>query len=114
MDLTTEELGEFTNVETDDLVRILDEDAFGGFVILSRAEEEFLQAGNNWSPDDECATFLERYDSDPWVLEYREPSGKQYQTCRNVTLAEVKEAFLSYLRGGTEWRDRFEWSEIEA
>lgn len=114
MKLTTEDLGEIADVKADELARIVDEDAFGAFAVLSDSDDAFMQAGNNWSPDDECEAFVERHGSDPWVLEYRDAaSGKQFQATRNVTLQEVRDAFLHYLRANPAWRDRFQWSEID-
>ena len=112
--LTTEELGEFPEVRADQIASILEDDSFGSFVTLSESDNGFIQAANNWSADDACETFIATHDSDPWILEYRDAaSGKQFQVTRNVTLAELKDAFLVYLRGGFEWRTRFQWNEID-
>ena len=114
MQLTTEDLGEIAVVKADELSRILDDDAFGGFVVLAASEHSYIQAANNWAAGKDCEAFIERHGSDPWILEYRdEASKKQFQANRDVTLAEVKEAFLVYLRGGFEWRTRFQWNEID-
>ena len=114
MQLTTEDLGEITALRADQIAGILNDDAFGSFVILAKSDSEFIQAANNWSPDDTCEAFVERHGSDPWILEYRDASsGKQFQATRNVTLAETRDAFLDYLRGGFEWRTRFQWAQID-
>ena len=70
--LTTEELGEFPEVRADQIASILEDDSFGSFVTLSESDNGFIQAANNWSPDDACEAFVARYDSDPWILEYRD------------------------------------------
>ena len=114
MHLTTEDLGEIANVTADQLTAILDDDAFGGFVVLAESDDGFIQAANNWTPDDDCEAFIEQHESDPWTLEYRDAAtAKHLQVSRNVTLLEVKNAFLEYLRGSPEWRARFEWNEID-
>ena len=114
MTLSTEDLGDFSDVRADDVARIIDEDAFGSFVILSQCDEGFIQAANNWSADGAGEAFVARHDSDPWILEYRDAaSGTQFQATRNVTLIELRTAFLDYLRGGFEWRTHFQWTEID-
>jgi len=114
MQFTTEEFGDVSDIDANDLVRVLDEDAFGSFAVLSSSDDDFIQAGNHWAPGEACEAFLARHDSDPWILEYRDSrTGKQYQATRDVTLAEAKQAFLSYLRGSSDWRRQFEWSEID-
>jgi hypothetical protein len=51
------------------------------------------------------------HDSDPWVLEYRE-DGRQFRAEGQVTLEQVRQAFQSYLAGGSEWRAGFTWGEM--
>src|SRR5262245_6354895 len=78
------------------------------FAILSRSEEEFIQAGNNWQPGDECARFLQETRSDPWILEYRE-NGRLKRARGDRTLSEVIDVFQEYLAGTDEWRTRYWW-----
>jgi hypothetical protein len=111
MRLTTEELGDVDDVTANDVERVLGDDAFGGFAILAKSDDVYMQAGNQWSADAACEVFVQKYGSDPWVLEYRD--GKHFAADRNVTLDEVKRAFLSYLRGDPTWRTAFTWSEID-
>lgn len=111
MNLTTEELDEMLNVEAEILDEVLREDAFGKFVVLNASEEEFIQAGNDWQPTEECSAYLKEFDSDPWVLEVR-VAGRLYRAERYATLAQVRHVFGAYLTG-KDWRSSFKWSEIQ-
>jgi hypothetical protein len=108
--LTTEELGDVVDVTAAALDEVLRQDVFGKFAALSRNDGEFIQAGNEWQPGEECGRFLQQYDSDPWVLEYRQ-AGKLYRTDGQVTLDQVRRAFQSYLAGDDGWQRDFTWSE---
>jgi hypothetical protein len=110
--LTTEDLGDVPDVDAAAMDEVLASDAFGKFAILSASEEAFLQAGNDWQPDAACREFMEAHESDPWVLEYRE-DGRRYQAAGRVTLDQVRQAFRSYVSGGSEWRAGFAWGELE-
>jgi hypothetical protein len=112
MTLITEDLGEVPNVDATAMDAVLESDGFGKFAILSASEEEFIQAGNDWRPGEECKAFMTAHDSDPWVLEYRE-TGRQFRATGHVTLEQVRQAFRSYLHGGSEWRSEFTWGELE-
>lgn len=48
MILTTEELGSMADVTATSLDETLAADAFGKFAVLSAADTEFIQAGNDW------------------------------------------------------------------
>jgi hypothetical protein len=111
--LSTEEMGDFPDVTQDDINRILPEDGFGKFAILSETETTFIQAGNDWQPGDECRAFIQQHGSDPWLLEYRDgPTGRQYRASSQVTLEQVRQAFALYLAGDPSWRAMFEWREL--
>jgi hypothetical protein len=69
----------------------------GEFVILEADQSTFLQASGE--------------EDGPYVLEYRE-AGEQFQAVGQLTKQEVKEAFLGYLQGGSEWRTKKEWSQL--
>ena len=58
MTLTTEDLGDLADVDTAAMDEVLASDAFGKFAILSTSEEAFIQAGNDWQPDDEMGGVL--------------------------------------------------------
>lgn len=110
MKLTTELFGDIPEVDASMLDELLATDAFGKFAVLAASEDDYIQAGNDWQPGEECAAFLKRNDSDPWVLEYRE-HGQQYRATP-VTLAQVRAAFREYLSGRREWRSGFVFSRI--
>src|SRR5690348_13699540 len=101
MTLTTEELGDVPDVDAMTLDEVIQSDSFGKFAVLCMSDDEFIQAGNDWQPTDTCQAFLEKHESDPWVLEFRE-AGQQYVATGNVTLEQVRQAFQSYLAGGPE------------
>ena len=94
MTLTTEDLGDVPDIAAATL------------------DEVFIQAGNDWQPSEECAAFLQRHDSDPWVLEHRE-AGRQFRATKSVTLQQVRQAFQSFLAGASDWRSEFAWVELE-
>jgi len=111
--LITEELGETPDVTAADIGRILSTDSFGKFAVLSASESTFIQTGNEWQPSPECDAFLKEHRSDPWVLEYRDGgSGKQYRAKRQLTLEQVRTAFLSYLAGRNNWLQAYGWQEL--
>jgi hypothetical protein len=110
--LTTEDLGDIFNVDSPTLDEVLRQDGFGKFAILAAREVEYIQAGNDWQPGEDCCAFLQRHDSDPWLLEYREGES-QFRATGHVTLDQVRRAFLSYLAGRSEWRSWFSWCEME-
>jgi hypothetical protein len=112
MVLTTEEMGEVPDVTAADIDRILLTDSFGKFAILAASEKVFIQAGNDWQPGPECKAFLRKHESDPWVLEYRDKAGKQFRAKGQVTLEQVRQAFLSYLARGKEWQQEFTWEKL--
>jgi hypothetical protein len=110
MNLSMEESGVIDPITSDSLREALGDDSFGKFAILSRSEDDFIQAGNNWDPSEECGRFLKETGSDPWILEYRE--GQKVRRARgNRTLDEVIAVFIEYLEGKEEWRTRFWWVE---
>ena len=112
MTLTTEELGETPDVDAATLAGVLATDAFGKFAVLSASEREFIQAGNDWQPDEACRAFMDTHDSDPWVLEYRQ-NDRQFRATGHVTLEQVIQAFRSYLDGEAEWQSAFAWREVD-
>jgi hypothetical protein len=103
------------------------EDGFWDFVILSRSESEFLQAGHwyfmgrktdttFWHAAFEAATagLPDRSDTrepDLHAVEFREAAG-QFGVHRVFPRAELLEVFLAYLRGGDEWRAGLSWEPV--
>lgn len=112
MTLTTEDLGDVPGVDAATLDAVLEADAFGKFAILSASDEAFIQAGNNWGSGSLCRAFMAATRSEPWLLEYRE-DGRQFRTGPWVTLDQAREAFRSYLAGGSKWRGVVEWCELD-
>src|SRR5215467_4380608 len=106
--LTTEEMGDVRDVDAATLDEVLGCDAFGKFAILNKSNEEFIQTACDWRPDKATEAFLAATGSDPWVLEYRE-GGRQFSVEGHVTLEQVRQAFQSYLAGGSE----FAWGVLE-
>ncbi|MBN9523454.1 hypothetical protein J0H58_33905, partial [bacterium] len=111
MKLTTDDLGDVPEVDAAVLDEVLASDGFGSFAVLSASDEEFIQAGNEWQPGAECEAFLVAHGSDPWVLEYR-GGGRLFRAAGHVTLDQVRQAFRSYVAGGSEWRTGFAWGEV--
>jgi len=112
--LTTEDFGDTPDVTEEQIDRIMLEDAFGKFAVLSESETSFIQAGNDWQPSDECESFVKSRGSDPWLLEYRDgPTARQLRARGHVTLEEVRQVFVLYLGGDQSWRAMFDWREIQ-
>ena len=104
MELVWEELAPVDGVSREELNEILSSDCFGKFAILSRSESDYIQAGCDWQPTEECDAFLKAHESDPWVLEYHgATSGTPVRAAGHVTLSTVMLAFASYLAEGNEW-----------
>jgi len=105
MRLSSEKLGELTNVTAADLERVLADNLFAQFVILFDSEGSFIQAAPKGASSD-------RPETEPWGVEYRDrTSGKQYQSRADSPL--VRRALLSYLRGETEWHGMFAWEDLQ-
>jgi len=112
MTLTTDQLGDIPQVDSATLDETLRSGGFGEFAILGASEDEFIQAAKDSLPGEEHRVFLQKHDSDPWVLEYRE-NGRQFRAADQITLEQVLQAFQSYLAGGLEWRSGFAWAELQ-
>jgi hypothetical protein len=110
--LTTEEMGDMPDVDAATMDEVLGSDGFGKFAILSASDGAFIQAGYDWWPGAACEAFMEAHASDPWLLEYR-VGGRQFRAPGQATLAQERRAFQLYLDGGSEWRTRFVWVELE-
>ena len=110
--LATEDLGEFPDVTAEAMDELLATDGFGKFAILSKSDTVFIQTACEWEPGPTSQTFLEKHDSDPWILQYRDESGKQYQAKGQLTLKQVRQAFASYHAGKKTWQTTCEWELI--
>ena len=83
-----------------DIERIFEDDSMRGeFAILSVSKEQYLQAAGEGEG--------------PYLLEYRVPDSGNCQAEEKISKQEVVEAFLDYLRGGTQWRSARQWQELE-
>jgi hypothetical protein len=112
MRLTTEHLINVPVVTAAEIDHVLGDENFGTFAVLAADEDNFIQAGNDWQDGPEATAFFEAHASDPWVLEYRDgATGRLFRAAGHVTLDEVREAFLSYLVAGNDWR-LFTWEEF--
>ena len=66
-----------------------------------RGDDQFMQCHGWWK--------------DGFVLEYRDGSNASHFQCSNseLSLADVSDAFQSYLTGGDLWRTVFSWKRIQ-
>jgi hypothetical protein len=88
----------FPDATAQTLEEVFADDALRGeFITLAADDGTFLQAGGEGHG--------------PYRLEYKE-AGKQFQAAVPLTRQEVKEAFLDYLRGGSDWRAGRDWKEL--
>jgi|SRR6516164_7792430 hypothetical protein len=78
---------------------LADDSRRGEFVILQVDKNTFLQASGEGDG--------------PYVLEYKD-GGQQFQALDAPTKDKVKEAFLDYLRGGSEWKTERQWRQLAA
>jgi hypothetical protein len=120
--LSSQNLPEIENVSEADIDRAFDGGAIGKFVHLSATEDCFIQAGSRGTPSrcvppddpgvkDHCE-FIHRTGSEPWILEDIELAGvREYAVVGDLTLADVKRAFVGYFRGDSSWRQEFNWVE---
>jgi len=111
MILTTELLDDVSDVDAATINEVLRAGRFGAYAILAVSDQEYLQAGNDGQPDDECRSSQVRREPDLWILEFRE-DGRQFQAAGRATLEQVRRTFLSYLAREQEWRSEFTWTEL--
>jgi len=102
MKLETENLSAREGVTDEDLQRIFDDDdARGGFVILTADDGSFLQAaGEGWSP---------------YTLEFfPDADAPQYQQATTeLDKDQVRAAFKDFLHNDKKWRASFEWRDAK-
>jgi hypothetical protein len=113
MRLIPDDLPEVDEVTAAQIAQVLGDEAFGEFVILRRSGDAFIQAACVWEPGPGTRQFLQETGSDPFRLEYRDEARPLLAADENLTLAEVTQAFLEYLAGRTEWKDRYTWREVD-
>jgi hypothetical protein len=78
-----------------------DDDARGGFVILTSDDGSFLQAaGKGWSP---------------YTLEFfpDQDAARYQQATTQLTKDQVLAAFTDFLHNGEVWRSSFDWRELD-
>ncbi len=102
MKLETENSVVPEEVTQEDLFDIFDDDdARGGFVILTSDDGSFLQAaGKGWSP---------------YTLEFfpQKDAPRYQQATTQLNKDQVRAAFVDFLHNQNTWRTSFEWREIE-
>jgi len=77
-----------------------DDGGRGEFIILSQADEMYIQAAGEAD--------------DPYVMEYREGSDDRHFECtRELKKSEAEAAFLKYLKGDSTWKTDFQWKKQE-
>ena len=77
-----------------------DDDGRGSFIILSEADQVFIQAAGTGDG--------------PYTLEYRDGDAKRHHQCLGEPKrSEVQSAFLKYLRRDESWKRDFQWSALK-
>lgn len=77
-----------------------DDHGRGEFIILSDADQVFIQASGEGDG--------------PYILEYREGGDdRHFQCMRDVKKGEVEATFLKYLRRYAAWKVDFQWKKLE-
>jgi len=103
-----------------DIDCVFDNGAIGKFANLWASNDSFIQAGSRGTPSN-CVppddpevrdhwAFIHRTGSVPWVLEHIDLVGvREYEALEELTLGQVRQAFVDYLRGDPSWRDPYTW-----
>jgi hypothetical protein len=79
---------------------LADDDGRGEFIILSQADEVYLQASGEADG--------------PFVIEYRDGGEDRHFECtRDVSKSEVETVFFKYLKNDPTWRTDLEWKPLE-
>ena len=87
--------------ETDIEDFFVDEELRGEFIVLSQdGDNYYIQSTGEGD--------------EGYELEYRDGSGDQhYRATTVLSKDEVKEAFLDYLHGRSQWRTRWTWEKLD-
>jgi len=94
-----ESISSAATTEADIRNAFADDRGRGEFIILSESDEVFIQASGE--------------DDGPYALEYREGSSDRHFRCtRDLTKAEVEDAFLKYLNRDAGWETDFPWEPL--
>lgn len=114
MILTGEDLPAIHQVTQKHVAAVFDESDFGKFLVLARNENDFLQTACLWEPNPECNQFLQRTESLPYSLEYKDKStGEMFAAQGWLTLQEIQKAFSEFLRGTDHWKQNKVWTKLE-
>jgi hypothetical protein len=111
--LTTES-GTLPDVTAEGINNLRPIGELGNFAQLFASETNFIQAAPE-VPGRKREAFLREHGSVPWLLQQGygdEKPGQMFQAAGLFTWDQVRQAFLSFLAGGEEWRRQFTWAEL--
>ena len=89
-------------------------DRLGAFVQLFASATDFVQAAPEAAGPRRRA-FRRRHGVSPWVLQFgygQERPRQVFQAEGLLSWYQVRQALLSFLGGGEEWRRQFTWEEL--
>ncbi|MDF3129947.1 hypothetical protein P0Y35_12135 [Kiritimatiellaeota bacterium B1221] len=97
MELRTENSLFYQDVSSEELLDAFANDCNrGSFVILSKADQEYIQASGEGEG--------------PYVIEYREGDEvSHFHGGEDLTKAQIQAAFLKYLHGDVSWKSDLNW-----
>jgi hypothetical protein len=121
---SSQSLPDIENVSEGFIERAFDDGSIGQFAHLCISDDVFIQAGSRGTPsncvpsDDplvkEHWAFIRRTGSEPWILEFVDGvARKEYRAQGDLTLEQVKTAFIEYLWSDGEWRQGHAWEELD-
>jgi hypothetical protein len=113
--LNTRAFGEIPDVTAVDIDRVLLADEFGGAATLFASEANYIQAGNAKHVPGHPRASAGMLHVREWMLQYGDAASAGhggFQAAGLVTLDQVRQAFLSYVNGGEEWRQQFTWAKV--
>ncbi|MHC5540727.1 hypothetical protein ACYOEI_21110 [Singulisphaera rosea] len=124
MRLSSQNLPDIENVSEALIERAFEGKAIGGFAHLWKSDDVFIQAGCRGTPShcappddplaEELRAFLEKTGSEPWTLEYSDGvARKEFRVPGDLSLEQVKAAFVEFLRSDGDWRQNHEWVEMD-
>ena len=130
MKLSSQNLPELHDVTEVEIERIIGGEAFGLYALLGDRDGDFIEVGYKgrpaaWAFDyppgswerqiaEEWKAFKERTGSEWWKIDYFDTaSGEQYEAEGDLTLGEVKQVFVEYLRGDDAWKSRYRWTKLK-
>lgn len=97
---TAERIASAEATEADIRAAFADDHGRGEFIILSQAEQIYMQASGEGDG--------------PYTVEYRDGGENRHFQCpQDMTKSEVETAFLQYLRSDAGWQTDHEWRQLE-